>query len=251
MNGIYTPSGKAREYAHNALNLFNGCSHRCFYCWVPKVRHISREDFAIVTIREGIIEQLKKDAVKYAGTDDRVLLCFTCDPYPESEEFRKVTRQVLEILRDHDIPFNVLSKAGRRARADFDLYGPKDIYSATLTYSTDGFSIRDEPGAALPFDRIQTLRMAHEKGIQTEVSLEPVLDPQEVFSLIARTHEFVNTYKIGKLNYSPTEIDWRWFGTTVLTMLHKLHKQYYIKRSLADFLHGVPFENTDTRRVNR
>ena len=36
MGIIYEPSGKAREYAQLAANLYEGCDHRCTYCFGPK-----------------------------------------------------------------------------------------------------------------------------------------------------------------------------------------------------------------------
>ena len=60
MHPFYEPKGAAREYAPLALNLYNGCSHGCTYCYAPACVHRSREDFRTnVTPRKGIIEALK------------------------------------------------------------------------------------------------------------------------------------------------------------------------------------------------
>ena len=94
---IYRPKGRAMEYSELALNLFYGCVHGCTYCYVPATLHIAKEYFhARALPRSLVIERLRVDVVKYAGTDQRVLLCFTCDPYPPKDYV--VTRRALEIL---------------------------------------------------------------------------------------------------------------------------------------------------------
>ena len=103
-----------------------------------------------------------------------------------------------------------------------------------------------EPGAALPGDRIVTIEAFHDAGIETWVSLEPVLDPDTALQIIRRTHEFVDLYKVGKLNYENTlpghlrslvdHIDWRAFGIAAVDLLRSLGKSYYVKKDLAAFL---------------
>jgi len=235
-----------------AANLFRGCRHGCVYCYAPQTLKMCRTEFCQPKIRPGVIEQLRKEALRYHGTDKRVLLCFTTDLYQGmGTEFDEVTREALAILHANEIPFTVLTKGGTRACADFDLYGPNDIFATTLTFRNDARSLRTEPNAALPFDRIEAIKAAHSTGIRTEVSLEPVIDEQETYALIAETCEYVDLYKVGKLNYMPSDIDWAKFGKAVIHMFTKLSKSYYIKKDLGAHLEGIAFENTDTRRVQR
>lgn len=42
---IYAPRGQAGEYAKLATNPYRGCGHKCAYCYVPAVLHISRAEF--------------------------------------------------------------------------------------------------------------------------------------------------------------------------------------------------------------
>ena len=134
--------------------------------------------------------------------------------------------------------------------ADFDLYGPNDAFATTLTYlMDDGKTLEIEPQAALPSDRIQAIRDAKGRGITTWVSLEPVLDPDESLALIDRTYEFVDLYKIGKLNHKNNDTDWRSFGMKAIELCRQFNKPYYVKADLAKYLAGVEYENTDTRTI--
>jgi DNA repair photolyase len=254
MHALYQPSGKAAEYAHLAVNLFQSCSHGCKYCFAPKVLHKTDKEFhANVMERPGILDQLRQDAKKYAGTNARCLLCFTCDPYARGCD-STVTRAALTILRQAEIPFQVLTKGGLDAARDFDLYGPHDAFACTLTLENDRESRKWEPGAALPAEREEALRQAHARGITTWASLEPVIYGRHSLEWIRRTHEFVDHYKIGRLNYMPKYeqgINWESFGRAAVELLEKYGRTYWIKNSIAWFLDraGVKYCNTDMRVV--
>jgi len=131
------------------------------------------------------------------------------------------------------------------------LYGPNDAFASTLTYlQDDGKTLAAEPGAALPSDRIEAIRQAHERGIETWVSLEPVLDPDESLAIIEETHEIVDLFKIGRLNHIANDTDWRAFGTAAVEICEKLGKRYYVKHDLAACMKGIEFNSSDTRRIN-
>ena len=263
MSVIYEPRGRAREYAHLALNLYAsvgpdgkeypaGCVHGCTYCYVPDFMHIPREIFhGDVRPRRDILNRLRKDAPKFAGTDKRVLLCFACDPYQPLPPERDVTRAAIEILREFDIPFQILTKGGLRAARDFDLYGPNDAFATTLTFFGDMTSLKGEPGAALSSGRIAAIKMARRMGIQTWASLEPVVTPMASWQLIRRTADCVDLFKIGKLNHRKSETDWRAFGIRAIELCEKYGVPYTIKADLAKYLDGIEFHNTDTRSIKR
>lgn len=253
MGIIYRPKGRAAEFSLLAANLYQGCSHGCKYCWVAKMPQWSDKDFFKTppTVRNSVLEILRIDAPKYAGTDERVLLCFSCDPYQPLEIETEITRRAIEILREHDIPFQVLTKGGTLAARDFDLYGNYDAFAATLTFLHPRKSREYEPNAAIPRSRILSLEMAKSRGIQTWVSLEPVIDPKESLEIIRQTHHIVDIYKIGKLNYQQTQINWRKFAGEAIELCREYQTNYFIKTDLFQYLDGVPFYNTDTRKIKR
>lgn len=251
MSIIYQPTGRAAEYSRLALNVYNGCSHGCTYCYAPAATH-NINHFTSVKIRKGLIENLRKEAPKFAGTKDRVLLCFTCDPYQPIDEKTKLTRQALQILRENNIPFQILTKGGLRAERDFDLYGPNDAFATTLTLLDIAESRKWEPLAAEPAERLLAIQEAHTRGIQTWVSLEPVLDPKQSLEIIEVTKSYVDHYKLGKLNHfasDMTDDDWRLFGYNAVKLCEGFDRSYYVKADLAVFMSGIPFTNTDTRRI--
>src|SRR5438067_1974448 len=128
-----------------------------------------------------------------------------------------------------------LSKGGTRALRDLDLFRPKrDAFACTLTSLDDRFSKKWERNAALPGDRIKTLRKFHDAGIFTWVSLEPTLDVKSSLALVEATHEFVDLFKVGRINYLPMTktTDWRDYTLRMLDQLARFGARHYIKKDL-------------------
>ena len=236
---IYEPRGKAGEYSPLAMNIYKGCSHGCVYCYAPAATYNQRGSFhANVQPRNNFFQELGKDVIKFRGDKRPILLCFTTDPYQPIEETAKLTRISIKRLIENGNSVKVLTKGGMRAARDFDLMATGNVdFGATLTFLDEARSLEWEPNAAKPSDRIDALRMAKEAGIKTWASLEPVIDPEQVYEIIKATHEFIDLHKVGKLNYHPLSktIAWHDFRVNVESLLTSLNKDFYIKDDLKKF----------------
>ena len=226
---IYEPKGKAKEYGDLALNIYTGCPHRCYYCFAPGVLHKEREAFhSHVEPRPGIVEEVRKQLEKEQVTGKLIHLCFTCDPYPTGHD-SSATREIIKLLKEHGNHVQILTK-GDGSR-DFDLLDENDWYGITI--SCDGELAQVAELRATPPDtRLRILQEAHEKGIKTWVSFEPVIDPETVFYCIADSFDLFDKVKVGKLNYHPSDINWAEFGHNVERLLQEAGCDYYIKDSL-------------------
>lgn len=237
---IYAPAGQAGEYAPLATNPYRGCGHGCAYCYVPAVLRMSRPDFDAGAIpRDNFLNALCKDAAKYKvlGSREQVMLSFTTDPFHPGDN--NLTRDVLIALREHSMGFCTLTKGGSRALRDIDLFRPEhDAFASTLTSLDDAFSLKWERNAALPKDRIETLRKFREHGIFTWVSLEPTLNTESSLQILQETHEFVDLFKIGRANYLPmtNNTDWESYTHRMVELCQKLGVKHYIKKDLQGYL---------------
>jgi DNA repair photolyase len=240
MNVIYQPQGKAREYASLAANLYAGCGHRCEYCYAPAALKVSREHFDKPSPRQNIIDKLSADTQKLKAQNitDPVLLCFTCDPYQPIDEQYQLTRKAIQLFHAYSLPVMILTKGGQRAERDFNLLNSDDWFGVTLTNLDNALSSQWEPFAALPAERINSLYKAHEQGIRTWVSLEPVLYPETALEIIRKTRRFVDRFKVGTLNYHPhaKSIDWHRFAVEVKSLLTDLQCDFYLKEDLRKWL---------------
>lgn len=237
---IYAPAGQAGEYAPLAANPYRGCGNKCSYCYVPLVLHMKREEFdAGAVARPDYLQQLEKDAIKYqkAGKNGQVMLSFTTDPYHPGNT--TLTRQVLQCLQDHGLGMCTLTKGGRRALRDLDLFRPaRDAFASTLTSLDASFAKKWERGAELPAERIWALKAFHAAGIFTWVSLEPTIDVESSLGIVRETHEFIDLYKIGRVNYLPITktTDWRSYTLRMIELCAKLGVKHYIKKDLQSYL---------------
>lgn len=166
MKIIYEPKGAAKEYSELAVNLYLGCNHGCKYCFAPRCMFKTKEEyFQNKLLRKDILVNLEKDLKEMNNTEDkrRVLFCFICDPYQKDENFNIITKEALLLFKKYNISFQVLTKGGMKAIRDFDLYKKGDAFA--VTHRTK--SLEWEPNAALPSERIESLKIAHSKGIET------------------------------------------------------------------------------------
>ena len=221
-------------------------------CYVPTVLKMDRQAFyATVAPRPDFLGNLQKDARKYqaAGITEQVMLSFTCDVYNPTDT--SLTRPAIQILQAHGLAFCVLTKGGSRALVDLPLYRPsRDAFACTLTSLNDEFSLKWEPGAALPMDRIATLRKFHDAGIFTWVSLEPVISTGASLTIVEATHDFVDLYKIGRANYLPitATTDWHSYTLEMLGLVNRLGIRHYFKHDLQPYL---PAGYPNPRRVQQ
>ena len=81
------------------------------------------------------------------------------------------------------------------------------------------------------------MRKAKKFGIKTWVSFEPVLYPEQTLKLLDVTYNFVDLFKVGKLNYHKKQsiIDWNKFYLNITEKLKKYNKDFYIKKDLKKY----------------
>lgn len=239
---IYESRGRAREYSELAANLYRGCDHGCTYCYAPLATRQARDVFVKPSVREGVLDRFLSDAIELEKKNEKrfILLSFTTDPYMHLDEKVQLTREAIKILLAHNLRVSILTKGGHRSERDFDLLASqpdRTMYGATLVFTNEETRKTIEPNAAPTEERIDALKKAHDMGIFTYVSLEPIWVPEQSLEIIDRTHEFVDHYKVGKLNYNAQQrsVDWNKCHKDIVARLESYDKDYYIKKDLLKF----------------
>ena len=238
MKVIYEPKGRAKEYSPLALNIYNGCVFGCAYCYVPIFTHKTKSDFhSHAEPRKDIVSKVMGDAMEleHKGEERQILLSFTSDPYPPVEKELEITRKVVDILNNYHLNFTVLTKNGKLAERDFDFI---DNFGETITFASEEMRKRWEHNAPSIESRMQSMRTAHQMGIKTWVSLEPVIDPEEALMVVRKLADSVDVWKVGKLNHYPDYekvIDWKKFYERLMAIFKELgvsEDSIYIKKDL-------------------
>lgn len=244
MNVIYEPKGRALEYSPLACNLYMGCTHGCKYCYAPACMRKKPETWheAARARSENVLQLFERDCrnlVKSRAADDarRVLFCFLSDPYQPLERELHLTRRGIEIAAQYGLKVDVLTKGDASLIAeDLPLMRRADTHlGITLSFINDASRAEWEPQASSVQSRLAILRQAHELGIYTWVSMEPVIIPQEALEVIKAAHPYVDFWKVGKLNHNKKveqSVDWPRFRDDVTALLDSLSANYYIKEDL-------------------
>lgn len=241
MRVIYEPKGRAKEYSPLACNLYMGCTHGCKYCYAPACMHKKPEEWhrAARARAEDVLAKFEKDVVdmERAHDDRRVLFCFLSDPYQPLEKELHLTRRGIEIAAAHDVQVDILTKGDTKLIAkDLPLMARAGVHlGITLSFSKDASRREWEPFASSVRSRFNILRQAHDLGVYTWVSMEPVIIPQEALEVIEKAHEFVDFWKVGKLNHDKAveqSVDWVKFRGDVVNLLDQYDCAYYIKDDL-------------------
>ena len=242
MKIIYEPQGRAKEYAELACNLYMGCSHNCKYCYAPRTMRKTFKEWQIVTPRKDVLKLLDEDAKFLCDEKDgrEVLFSFISDPFNPQEYVYRITHSALKIMGFYGIRHTVLTKGHYDLVSEyFDLM--KDVGTSlgvSLSYIRDDLREFWEPNASPVSDRLRILQEAHKRGISTWVSLEPVIYPDEALSVIEEAHNYVNFWKVGKLNhckFNEDKVDWKRFLYDVVELLDNCCATYYIKKDLEKY----------------
>jgi hypothetical protein len=200
---------------------------------------MERNAFLNATPRANIVNQFAADAKKNYCCQKQILFNFMGDPYCKANDKFGITRQCLEYALENKLPIAILTKGGTRCLQDialFQKFGAHIMVGATLTFYDTKKSTQWEPGAANPAERLQTLKTLHDSGIRTFASFEPVIEPEESLTLMKAGINFIDDYKVGKLNNFQgldKKINWTDFLQKTITLLRSHNKSFYIKDDLA------------------
>jgi DNA repair photolyase len=226
-------------------------------CYVPGLMKRFRADYvhSDVYIKEeaALMKELKASFKKHRNSPKQVFLSFLTDPYSHFNKETKLTRRVLEMLLEYQIPVSILSKGGLQVLDDLEIilkFGPNIQIGGSLTFSTDENRIKWERTSSPVHERFEALRILHENGVRTWASIEPVIIPEESLEIMDITHEYVDGFKIGKLNKlskQEAKVDWAKFLVEAVGKMRKYNKLFYIKHDLRQFwnpetLHLEPHE---------
>jgi DNA repair photolyase len=200
---IYSPNGKAGEYAKYACNFYVGCSNGCHYCYLRKgvLAHamggdkptlkkcFNNEVHALKVFDKELkanLPELQKHGLFFSFTTDPML--------PKTST---LTEWAIDFATWYGVKCTILTKCSRPFLCgDFI-----EIQSVRKNYLAVGFTLTGhddlEPNASPNAERIEAMRELHDAGFKTWASIEPVIDFDSSWRMVRDTFDFCDLYKIG------------------------------------------------------
>jgi len=208
MKNVATISG-TREWAHKTANCTNGCIHGCKYCFarydaVVRFKRLTQEQWANPSINE---KALSKKWPKSEGTT--IMFPSTHDIFPSNldaclkflENILKSGNNVLIVTKPH-------FECTKKICDSFENYKSQILFRFTICASDNSILQYWEPGAPSFEERFTSLKLAHDRGFETSISMEPCLDwPNVVDNFHLMAPYVTNSIWIGTLNYIDDRVE--------------------------------------------
>jgi DNA repair photolyase len=184
-----------------SLNPYRGCFHACSYCYARSSHQYlgfgAGTDFdRKIVVKTNIAERLREEFHRPSWTGEVIAFSGNTDCYQPLEANYRLTRRCLEICREYRNPVGIITK-GALIRRDVDLLAAMASetsisVSVSIPFADDATGRIVEPGASLPSQRFETLKILSDAGIDTTIAIAPVipgLTDGDVAPLLRRARE--------------------------------------------------------------
>jgi DNA repair photolyase len=179
---VITRNDSPDIYFDYSVNPYRGCEHGCIYCYArPTHSYLGYSpglDFETKIIaKRNIASVLRKELASPSYTPQLLNIGSATDCYQPAERELLLTRQVIEVMRDTQHAFSLITKSSAVER-DLDLIAPMAQHNLAAVYVTittlDAKLARIlEPRAASPHRRLRTIEALARAGVPVGVSVAP------------------------------------------------------------------------------
>jgi DNA repair photolyase len=186
------------------INPYIGCLHSCVYCYATFMRRFTGHPEPwgkFLDIKINAPELLEK-TLKRKTITGTVMLSSVTDPYQYAEAKYRLTRRLLEILLEHGVSVEILTKSDLITR-DIDLFKRFKNLSVGLSIMTtdDRAGRHFEPCAPVPSKRFAALGKLNDSGISTWAFISPFLPGiSDIEPLMKKLHGIADETAIEAFN---------------------------------------------------
>jgi DNA repair photolyase len=178
------------NYRGNTLNLYQGCQHRCGYCyatyeWSPEFYDKIYAKSNAPEILENQLRSWKLPVIQ------PVMISSATDAYQPAELKFELTRKCVKILQKYDIPYYVFTKSTLISR-DLELhkqYKHNCFLVWSITTCNENIRRIVEPGTPPSSVLFKVIRRFSDCGIRCAVNIDPIIplitdSPREIESIV-------------------------------------------------------------------
>ena len=175
---------KGKAYMQWSLNPYRGCTHGCHYCFARRYHsHLeldAGDQFAsVIFVKINFVEVLRRELARPAWNKESAGFGTATDPYQPIEGTYKISRGVLEALRDFSSPVGIVTKGPMIVRDIDVLVEAARRASVSVTFSIPTLDEevwrKTEPSTAHPRQRLKAVSKLVDAGIKTGVGMAPIL----------------------------------------------------------------------------
>jgi DNA repair photolyase len=167
-----------------SINPYQGCEHGCIYCYA-RPSHAYHDmspglDFETRILgKRNAAELLREELSRTGYRCELIALGANTDPYQPLEREQRITRGVLEVLRDFRNPVGIVTKGALVERdidilADMAKQGLAEVHVSIGSFDAE-VARTLEPRAAAPYRRLETIRRLAAAGIPVGVLTAPII----------------------------------------------------------------------------
>src|SRR5688500_17737089 len=169
---------KGKAYMQWSLNPYRGCTHGCHYCFARRYHsHLELDggySFAgVIFVKTNFVDVLRRELDRPSWKKESIGFGTATDPYQPIEGTYKISRGVIEALRDAASPVGIVTKGPMIVR-DIDVLKDLSARATCLvhmrvpTVGEDAWE-KLEPGVAHPMKRLRAVRELVDAGIDCGV----------------------------------------------------------------------------------
>ncbi|MEA2998182.1 MAG: hypothetical protein QOK17_15 [Sphingomonadales bacterium] len=167
-----------------SINAYRGCEHGCIYCFA-RPTHAYHDlspglDFETKLFAKPDAAKLLREELAKPGYSPRpIALGTNTDPYQPIEAEWRITRSILEVLRETKHPVTITTKSDRVLR-DLDIIAPMAAegligVALSVTSLTPAISRTLEPRAPSARKRLAAVKALSAAGVPASVAIAPVI----------------------------------------------------------------------------
>jgi len=167
-----------------SINPFRGCEHACSFCYARRTHWFLDQDgvnnwSSRIFVKVNAPAVLRRELARSSWMREEVHIGTATDPYQPAEGAYRITRQVLEALRDFETPASIVTRSTMVIR-DKDIlrdlaHGAGATVCFSITTIDPDLSRELEPQAPPPLRRLEVMRELRDAGVDTAVLLAPVI----------------------------------------------------------------------------
>jgi DNA repair photolyase len=194
-----------REYEGLTINPYQGCHHRCGYCyatyeWSPEFYDKIYSKSNAPEVLENQLKSWKSETIK------PVMISSATDAYQPAELKFELTRKCVKVLQKYNIPYYVFTKSTIISR-DLELHKQyKDNCFIVWSITTCDENIRRiiEPGTPPASTMFALINKFSDSGIRCGVNIDPIIplitdSPNDIGSIVDNCLEAGVGYVFGAI----------------------------------------------------